>query len=78
VAVASADDHATDGAVRITLPAGKTVWSSDADVDAVLSDLLDEPVTLTATHGARRPARHSSRMTGSSGSCGWAMSSCSA
>jgi len=49
VAVASADDDATDGAVRITLPEGKTVWSSDADVDAVLSDLLDEPVTLTAT-----------------------------
>jgi uncharacterized protein len=38
-----------DGAVRITLPAGKTVWSSDADIDAVLSDLLDQPVTLTAT-----------------------------
>ena len=49
VAVASADDRATDGAVRITLPEGKTVWSSDADVDSVLSDLLDEPVTLTAT-----------------------------
>jgi uncharacterized protein YcbX len=44
MAVASAD-----GAVRITLPEGKTVWSSDADVDSVLSDLLDEPVTLTAT-----------------------------
>jgi uncharacterized protein YcbX len=38
-----------DGAVRITLPEGKTVWSSDADVDAVLSGLLDQPVTLTAT-----------------------------
>ena len=49
MAVASADDRAADGAVRITLPEGKTVWSSDADVDAVLSDLLDEPVTLTAT-----------------------------
>jgi uncharacterized protein YcbX len=49
VAVASADDHGTDGAVRTMLPEGKTVWSSDADVDAVLSDLLDEPVTLTAT-----------------------------
>ena len=49
MAVASADDHATDGAVRITLPGAKTVWSSDADVDAVLSHLLDEPVTLTAT-----------------------------
>jgi len=49
MAVASADDRAADGAVRITLPEGKTVWSSDADVDSVLSDLLDEPVTLTAT-----------------------------
>jgi hypothetical protein len=46
---AAADDPAVDGAVRITLPEGKTVWSSDASVDAVLSDLLDEPVTLTAT-----------------------------
>ena len=51
MAVASADDRAADGAVRITLPEGKTVWSSDADVDSVLSDLLDEPVTLTATPG---------------------------
>jgi uncharacterized protein len=40
---------AADGAVRITLPEGKTVWSSDAGVDAVLSGLLDQPVTLTAT-----------------------------
>jgi hypothetical protein len=46
---AAADDPAVDGAVRVTLPEGKTVWSSDASVDAVLSDLLDEPVTLTAT-----------------------------
>jgi uncharacterized protein len=43
---AAADE---DGAVRITLPEGKTIWSNDADVNAVLSDLLDEPVTLTAT-----------------------------
>jgi uncharacterized protein len=42
-------DPAADGAVRITLPEGKTVWSSDAGVDAVLSGLLDQPVTLTAT-----------------------------
>ena len=49
LAVASADDPAADGAVRITLPEGKTVWSSDADVNAVLSDLLGEPVTLTGT-----------------------------
>jgi hypothetical protein len=40
---------AQDSAVRITLPEGKTIWSDDAGVDAVLSDLLDEPVTLTAT-----------------------------
>ena len=49
LSAASAEDLATDGAVRITLPEGKTVRSSDADVDAVLSDLLDQPVTLTAT-----------------------------
>jgi len=49
LSAAAADDPAVDGAVRIALPEGKTVWSSDADVDAVLSDLLDEPVTLTAT-----------------------------
>jgi uncharacterized protein len=36
-------------AVRITLPEGKTVHSGDAEVDAILSDLLDQPVTLTAT-----------------------------
>src|SRR5947209_18802970 len=35
--------------VLITLPDGKTVRSTDADVDDVLSGLLDEPVTLTAT-----------------------------
>ena len=49
LAVASADDPATDLAVSITLPEGKTVWSSDVNVNAVLSDLLDEPVTLTGT-----------------------------
>jgi hypothetical protein len=36
-------------AVRITLPGGRTVWSTDAEVDTLLSALLDEPVTLTAT-----------------------------
>ena len=46
---AAADHAAEDGAVRITLPEGKTIWSNDADVDAVLSDLLGQPVTLTAT-----------------------------
>jgi uncharacterized protein len=36
-------------AVRITLAQGKTVWSTDTDVDAILSGVLDQPVTLTAT-----------------------------
>ena len=49
LSAASAEDFATDGAIRITLPEGKTVRSSDADVDAILSDLLDQPVTLSAT-----------------------------
>jgi uncharacterized protein len=49
LSAASADDLAMDGAVRITLPEGKIVWSSDAGADAALSDLLDQPVTLTAT-----------------------------
>ena len=46
---AAADQGGGDGAIRITLPEGKTIWSNDADVDAVLSDLLGQPVTLTAT-----------------------------
>ena len=45
----SAAGDAANGAVRITLPGGKTVWSSDADIDTVLSDVLDQPVTLTET-----------------------------
>jgi uncharacterized protein len=45
----SAASDAAAGAVRIRLPEGRTVRSSDADIDAILSDLLDEPVTLTAT-----------------------------
>jgi uncharacterized protein YcbX len=36
-------------AALITLPDGKTVSSTDVDVDDVLSHLLGEPVTLTAT-----------------------------
>lgn len=40
---------AAGDAVRITLPDGKTVHSTDADVDAVLSAVLDQPVRLTAT-----------------------------
>ncbi len=50
LSAAAADDRAANGTVvRITLPGGKTVWSSDADIDAVLSGLLGQPVTLTAT-----------------------------
>jgi uncharacterized protein len=40
---------ATAGAVRITFPDGKTAWSTDADIDDVLSGFLQQPVTLTAT-----------------------------
>src|ERR1035437_10436808 len=42
-ASASASAAAPDDAVLITLPGGKTVWSTDAEVDTVLSELLDEP-----------------------------------
>jgi uncharacterized protein len=45
---AAAGDDAVGG-VRITLPDGAVIRSTDADVDAVLSALLSEPVTLTAT-----------------------------
>jgi uncharacterized protein len=41
--------EAVDEGARITLPDGKSVCSTDADVDEVLSALLNEPVTLTAT-----------------------------
>jgi uncharacterized protein len=40
---------AVDIGVRITLPDGKTVWSSDPGIDAVLSEVLGQPVTLTGT-----------------------------
>ena len=43
------DDPALDAAARITFPGGKTVCSTDADIDQVLSALLNEPVMLTAT-----------------------------
>jgi uncharacterized protein len=46
----SAEVRADD--VRITLPDGKTVSSRDANVDEVLSGVLDEPVMLTATPAA--------------------------
>ena len=45
---AAADDTGGDEAVRITLPGGKVIWSTDADVDEVLSTVLGEPVMLTA------------------------------
>jgi uncharacterized protein len=46
---AEAFDEDSRGGVRITLPGGKTVQSTDADADAILSEVLNEPVTLTAT-----------------------------
>jgi uncharacterized protein YcbX len=46
---AAAPAGSQDAAALITLPDGKTVSSTDADVDDVLSGLLNEPVTLTAT-----------------------------
>ena len=33
---------------RITLPGGKSIWSTDADADEILSALLGQPVTLSA------------------------------
>jgi uncharacterized protein YcbX len=45
----SGDSAGHQVAALITLPDGKTVSSTDVDVDDVLSDLLGEPVTLTAT-----------------------------
>jgi uncharacterized protein YcbX len=39
----------TGSGVRITLPDGKTVWSADPGIDAVLSEVLGQPVTLTGT-----------------------------
>ncbi len=46
---AEATDEAGRDDVRIILPDGKVVWSTDAGVDAILSELLGESVTLTAT-----------------------------
>ncbi len=37
---AEALDEAGRDDVRITLPDGKAIWSTDADVDAILSELL--------------------------------------
>ncbi|WP_237405123.1 MOSC domain-containing protein [Actinacidiphila reveromycinica] len=39
--------HATPAAVRIVPPDGKALWSTDADVDERLSELLGQPVVLT-------------------------------
>jgi uncharacterized protein YcbX len=39
----------TGEAVKITFPEGKIAWSTDADVDDVLSEFLGQLVTLTAT-----------------------------
>jgi hypothetical protein len=51
--LSAAADHPAGGAVgdgvRITLPDGATVTSTDPNVDQVLSALLSEPVTLSAT-----------------------------
>jgi uncharacterized protein YcbX len=41
------DGH--EAAALITLPDGETVRSTDEGIDDILSGLLDEPVTLTAT-----------------------------
>jgi uncharacterized protein len=46
---AAADRLPGGEGVRITLPDGRIVTSTDPDVDQVLSALLSEPVTLTAT-----------------------------
>jgi uncharacterized protein len=42
-------DEDSLGQVRITLPGGKIIDSTDADADAILSEMLNEPVRLTAT-----------------------------
>jgi uncharacterized protein YcbX len=46
------------GSVRITFPDGKVVWSTDADVDDVLSGFLGQDVTLTATAPAGAALEH--------------------
>jgi hypothetical protein len=48
-AVSDPGDGRADAAVRITLPDGKTVCSADPGIDAVLSEVLGQPVTLTGT-----------------------------
>ena len=46
---AAVDTGVTGAGVRISLPDGKTVWSADPGIDAVLSEVLGLPVTLTGT-----------------------------
>jgi uncharacterized protein len=46
---AAAEQSAAADGVLITLPDGAVIRSTDADVEAVLSEVLSEPVTLTAT-----------------------------
>jgi uncharacterized protein len=45
--LSAAAGHSAE-AVRITMPGGKTLWSTDADVDDVLSAMLNQPVILAA------------------------------
>jgi uncharacterized protein len=48
-----------DGVTSITLPGGETALSSDADVDDVLSDFAERPVTLSGAPPERpRLERH--------------------
>jgi uncharacterized protein YcbX len=46
------------GAVRITFGDGKVAWSTDADVDDVLSGFLGQDVTLTGTPPAGATMEH--------------------
>ncbi len=50
--------QAADGAVKITFPGGKVAWSTDADVDGVLSGFLGQPVTLAAEAPAGAAMEH--------------------
>lgn len=46
---ALADDGEKEGAVRITLPDAKPLWSTDDDADEQLSDFVGRPVRLSDT-----------------------------
>jgi uncharacterized protein YcbX len=41
--------HVAGASVRVTLPDGETRWSDDPGIDAILSEALGHPVTLTGT-----------------------------